>query len=499
MEDKPTADADKLIAEITTWVRRQWAKSRTRSAEVDDVNPTLDDLCNDFERLDPDKARECAKLWGQTGKRGPWLIACLQIHVENADRPPSPLSIYGLDASTVGTSNVVFEDFMVAHERWSKMDPDERPRHFLVPLIEAWLDRPKIGQLCTHANGILGTPWVTRVTALDYRQRKAQLPDLGRRAASQGHLPLLDEPGRKIPILFHVLNELDWYAQQSNYAPWPARVLVEGLMASTRNDRIGATRLEVVEQDGGTPIIGTLAEWCGYTRRQYRVRDVGRPLLRAMRTVNGIEIALPTDDRPWPNCPAFFPLQFEAREGLRWTDRVRLMQTLPRGSQVGPAVDRAILRTLAKKSKYGYFLYLGLCFGWNHVARGGRVPRLSMPEYRTDKAGNFIDHAEQVILDKRSNRPIRNPHRNRRATRTGRRIPNPQGMNLHRVWEPHDLLDAIFPFGLPDNRRKRHMDKAIKAALIIERIGGCTIVRGSTRTPANKHGFPWRIVPPGLD
>lgn len=461
----PKLSAANTAAEVMTAAAHFVHYERHTKSAPADIIPTLNDLCRHFDELAPNKIAESGTLWSQTGRAGPWVVCCMEFTATSAVDRPLSWSIYG-------RRGFFLEDMMAMHNRWLQLD--KRTRHPVVPLLEAWFNRPPEVSLDAHKRGILGAPLAKLETATDYRNRRATLSGLGQRAGGPAHLPLLDEPGqsKKVPILCHVLHELDWHALKSRAAPTSARLLVEGLMASPREARIGTPRLEIAGPDGGPLIIGALVEWLAWNRGNYRPSgaSTGRALRRAMGIVNGIEIALPTDDRPWPNCPAFYPLQFEAREGLRWTDRVRLMQTLPRGSEVGPAVDRAVLRQLGTTSKYGYFLYLALCFEWNRIAYRGKWLHLTKPERR------------QI---------------SRKPFETGRRIPNKAAMSRYGKWEPSDLLDAIFPFGLPDHRRKHWCDHAIKAVLEIERICGCEIVRSGKQSHGNPHGFPWQIVPFG--
>lgn len=141
----PKLSTANTAAEVVTAAAHFVHYERHAKSAPADVIPTIDDLCRHFAELAQNKIAESGTLWSQTGRTGPWVVCCMEFTATSAVDRPLSRSIYG-------RRGFFLEDMMAMHNRWLQLD--KRTRHPIVPLIEAWFDRPPEVQHCTRDKAI---------------------------------------------------------------------------------------------------------------------------------------------------------------------------------------------------------------------------------------------------------------------------------------------------------------------------------------------------------
>ena len=263
----------------------------------------------------------------------------------------------------------------------------------------------------------------------------------------------------------------------------------------TQNGRVSASAsiwleamldVPVTERDGHLHEtryrIGEIAgDWLGWKLEHYRAtgKYTGLQLARAIRDVR--DLWVPMNDRGG----GYFPVMVNAWSGWGLEDQLGFVVRLPRG-QVGPQVDRALLRRL-RDSGPAYRMYLSLCFQWDkHGGRNGRLVLATRPEVRRAPGGQVLD-AQGRILAGKGNRPVYSPH-DPRSIRTGAREPNPEARKRYPMYAPDDRVALAFPAQVFKDRRRR-ADARRRADLAVERLKREGIV-------VEREGHYWRIMPP---
>ena len=213
-----------------------------------------------------------------------------------------------------------------------------------------------------------------------------------------------------------------------------ARIFLEVLMGHPppeRDGRLKETAYTLKEITG---------EWLGWDSRNYRRNGstTGAALRAALARVR--DIAVPMNDRGG----FYYPVMVSAGQGWGLDDKLAFVTRLP-DSQVGPQVNRLVLRSLARHGP-AYRLYLSLCFEWDrHGGRGGKLIRPTRPEVLRAPGGQILD-AKGEIITGRGGKPVYTPH-DPRAIATGRREPNPA-----RARYPEYSADEAGSDGLPGQR-----------------------------------------------
>ena len=213
-------------------------------------------------------------------------------------------------------------------------------------------------------------------------------------------------------------------------------------------------------------------EWLGWNLRNYRAtgKNTGQALARAFRRAR--DMWVPMNSRGG----GYFPLMMSDWSGWGLGDQIGLALRLPPG-QVGPKVDRALLRGL-RDSGPAYRLYLSLCFEWDkYGGRKGKLILPTQPVVERAKGGQVLD-AHGNILTGRGRQPVYTPH-DKRAIQTGQRELNP-ARRRYPWYTPDDLVFRAFPgnvFAAKINRsemRRRGIsavNRVEKEGVVVERMG----------------------------
>ena len=230
-------------------------------------------------------------------------------------------------------------------------------------------------------------------------------------------------------------------------------------------------------------------EWLQWKLDNYRPahKYTGEALKRALRRLRDLEIPMGTHGG------FYYPLMLEAVEGWGLNHRIAFLARLPEGSNVGPSVDRNVLRILGKRSEPAFRAYLALCFEWDRYgSRNGKLILPTRPIAKRDTQGRILD-AQGRIITGADGVPVKSPY-DRRAILTGEREPNPARNRYPEYWADDLVFLAFRNLAPPGSTRRVQQMRARRAVELIEKVGGCTIERRGSNS--NNGLIPWRPMPP---
>ena len=390
------------------------------------------------------------------------------------------------------TGDTLAPAILDAHQAWHSADQAQH-EHPIIPLVEAWQARPIDIEPERRTKGILPAPFVQRhkqpcLPGMTCRPADA-LPGWVQQEPSPAYLPRLEPEQREIPALLALFDAAGGPSGGRKVAPLELRIFVEALMAIPVEGRDGHL-YRITSGDGRPFTIREIAgEWLQWKLHNYKPahKYTGQALKRALRRLRDLEI-------PMGNHGGFYyALMLEAVEGWGLNHGIAFLARLPKGSGVGPSVDRNVLRVLGKLSEPAYRAYLALCFEWNRYgSHNGRLLLPSRPIAKRDTQGRILD-AEDRIITGAGGVPVKSPY-DRRAILTGNREPNPARNRYPEYWA--DKLTQLCFRNIDRNggtKRKQHT-RARWAVELIEKVGGCTIERLGSNS--NKGLLPWRVMPP---
>ena len=332
----------------------------------------------------------------------------------------------------------------------------------LLELVKVWqAEQPAPTQPDRRRNGILPKQFATR-----HKPNQAYLPGLVPSPRLPG--PVTMPPDRVyLPGLApvdagleqHAIMQLyDGVARQNpkaGHAPTEMRLFTEAVLSYPARARaesyVGLRRLVI----GVTEIV-TL--WLQWQAKHYRPgkASTGQALLNALLRLRSLAVPLN------PKGGFYFPVTLEAvSDGrLNLGDAVSFVLSLPPGSQVGPPVDRSVLRAMGRVSGAAYRAYLALCLDWDR--RGGHHGRLI--------------------------RPHKMLH--------GKRVENPL-ITVYPAYGIDDLVQLCYPHGALDDKthRPRLRKGALQAVRSIAAASGC-VIQPLEDIDAPLRRQRWRILPP---
>ena len=225
--------------------------------------------------------------------------------------------------------------------------------------------------------------------------------------------------------------------------------------------------------------------------RHYRPtgRYTGRALQRGIDSVGAQTV-------PWGSRGGGYrPILVQGVTGWTLGDGVRIATRVPPTSDVGPMVDRHVMRRLGAESGAALRGYLWLCFDWDRYgARSGRLIRPTQPIVKRSAAGHIVDGLDRPVLGK-GGFPIKSPH-DPRAIPTGGREPNP-GRTRYPPYGADELARRFFQESkwiCDPVRRSKAQQRARREVLRIECQGGCVIERLGPQYINDS--LPWRVMPP---
>ena len=370
-----------------------------------------------------------------------------------------------------------------------------RPGHPLAPIMKAWFDSlPLTTQPERREQGIMPAPLAVRTRRRDRGSdylpgfEISPVPGLIQvEEPDMAYLPGLEPEGPPTPALILALFDAAGGESLSTNGPatTAVRIFVEGLLSvptGARDGRLHETPHTIREIAG---------VWLQWNLKNYRVSGVktGLALQKGLAQVHNMMV-------PIGNAGWYRPLMVSAGNGHSLDTEVVLASRLPPG-QVGPPVDRKLLRTLGLKAGPSYRAYLSLVFDWDtYGGHKGRLVLPTRPVVKRDRSGNVLG-ADGRVLTKRDGEPVLS-HNDRRAIRTGNREANPD-RTRYRMYGPDDVAFLVFgPWKWDAARRDPHKAgeyrrRARKAVEVLEQMGGCTVERVGTN-PRNGY-LPWRIMP----
>lgn len=463
------------VAEILEVLsKRAWHKAHNGAQCPPDRVPTEAALCDWLPTVDIPEVDEANKRLSELyGGDWQWMIL-------TATNPR------GRNVQLAARAEGAVRGIKYVHADWRTRPENKRPQHPLEPLVQAWqvATMPPVNP-ARHKPGILGASLVKRT-----ERRQEHLPDLSPpRTPGLVHthdiacLPgILDEPRRKIPALLTLFDMATGGKVMRGRADIAVAIFVEGLISVPADGQRAELRAV------GPFTIGEIAgDWLQWDRQHYRPNksETGLTLMRALHHVHNL--AVPVGKNGW-----FYPLLVRGVEGLSWHHRVIFLAQLPPGSEVGPQVNRTILRILRKLSAPAYRGYLSLCFDWDYYGgHGGKLIRPTRPVAIRNEQGYILTQGGNVVTGK-GGVPIKSPY-DKRAILTGTYEPNP-ARERYPLYDADDLVRLCYPVTVYDNlvTRRQARGRTRHAIRLIEKKGGCVIesIRGDGKS------LPWRIMPP---
>ena len=388
-----------------------------------------------------------------------------------------------LVVSAEGVARLVQFRLPALKREWEELQ-DQDVRFPLAPVVKAWQERPQLVQPERRSKGIIPATFARRndrLPLLDSPDPPAQ-PGLVESEVAQSHLPGLIPDRPPLPALLSLYDRAAPPLRRGRGAALSLRLFIESLLSlpvAARDGRLHELRFTIREVAG---------EWLGWNLKDYRPtgEQKGLALRRAVNEVRGMFVDMPQGG-------LYYPISPLAVSGLKLDDQLAMIVCLPSGSEVGPSVDRSILRKLGKVSGPAYRAYLALCCEWDRVGgHNGRLIRPTRPDVMRAPGGQVLDNQGNVVLGK-TDRPVHSSY-HPSAVRTGHSEANPARFN-YREYSADDLIGICYPVEVhsrdTDLRKYRH--RAKKAVVDIEAMGGCTIERLGTN-PRND-GMPWRVMP----
>ena len=266
-----------------------------------------------------------------------------------------------LDAGTViGVKWLV--EAMAA--RWESLEPAQRPKFPLAPLVRAWHGRPRPATLSTRTTDRIFPAKLAMAPRTDRRVGRvfSHAAHVGER---EGELVLpgfqTERAAPALPLQLYDLGLGAVHAEKSTGAPLALRIFVESILAVSRQDRRG---------DGPVVISMTLRHLLNRLYpgpRRPKPREYWPRLMKASETLDSTEARIPWYD---PDI---------GRGGLRRVvslvdiprgpgaldDLVSIVVDLPPGSENGPQVSDN-LGWWGLKHRREYRALLNLAFWWHN-------------------------------------------------------------------------------------------------------------------------------------
>ena len=386
--------------------------------------------------------------------------------------------------SAAGVARLVSFKLPDLKAQWEELEGRD-VRFPLAPVVKAWQERPQLVEPERRAKGIIPATFARRNHRLPFLSspQPPALPGYVESDVPQAHLPGLIPDRPPLPALLSLYDRAAAPLRRGRGAALSLRLFIESLLSLpviARDGRLHELRFTVREVAG---------EWLGWNLKDYRPTGAqkGLALRRAVNEVRGMFVDMPQGG-------LYYPISPLAISGLKLEDQLAMIVCLPSGSDVGPPVDRTILRQLGKVSGPAYRAYLALCCEWDRVGgHNGKLIRPTRPGVMRSSSGHVVDNQGIVLLGK-GERPVYSPY-HPNAVRTGRSEANPARFK-YREYSSDDLISICYPTEVltRDSDLRKYKLRSRKAIIDIEAMGGCTIERLGNN-PRND-GLPWRVMPP---
>ena len=353
-----------------------------------------------------------------------------------------------LDAGTViGVKWLV--EAMAA--RWESLEPAQRPKFPLAPLVRAWHGRPRPAMLSTRTTGRIIPAKLAMAPRTDRRVGRvfSHAAHVGER---EGELVLpgfqTERAAPALPLQLYDLGLGAAHSEKTTGAPLALRIFVESILAISQEDRRG---------DGPVAISIALRDLLDRLYpgpREPRPNEYWPRLMKAAEALDSMDARIPWHDPE------------TGRGGLRRVvsvgdiprgpgaldDLVRIVVDLPPGSRNGPQVSDNLGRW-GLKHRREYRALLNLAFWWHNPG--------------------------QTV------RPV-----GRRADGKGRHWQQPAAAAYYPTMSDAELVDIVFP----TSRRTRVgnlLGEARQVLKNLERAGELRVLEGKVLPPLNpppRHG-----------
>lgn len=486
---------------LTDWLNDTWQEIGGKNCP-----PTQEDLAAGLPECPETPRSEADTRLHQTMGSIPWAFGTLTVinPGEPAPDPPAPPASAEmawtwqaddgvLAASGTGPFSARVPVALV-HKIWTEARKrnSDLP-HPLAPLVKAWQDRAKPVAVNRTKKGIVPASFVRR-----HKQADLALPGPGPldnlpglvpappEARQPALLPELD-PGREQPALLALFDAAGGRSgKQRGIAPVEMRIFIEALMSVPVGARNGGLyRVESPLTGRPFTIEEIVGDWLQWKVKSYDTR-FRHNLNRALHSLRDLEVPMGKHGG-W-----YYPLLLHAVEGMGLHHRVSFLASLPKGSHVGPSVDRHVLRVLGKRSEPAYRAYLALCFDWDRYGgHNGKLILPSRPVAKRDREGYLLNANDDLITGK-GGVLVKSPY-DKRAIRTGKREPNP-ARTRYPEYYPDDLVRLCFPekaIAKAGTAARRVQQQRAKAAIdMIRQADGCTIEGRRIMPPDSVEGDP---------
>ena len=269
--------------------------------------------------------------------------------------------------SAAGVARTVRFKLLALKAQWEELEGED-VRFPLASVVKAWQERPQLVEPERRARGIIPATFARRNHRLPFlsNPQPPALPGYVESDIAQAHLPGLIPDRPPLPALLSLYDRAAAPLRRGRGAALSLRLFIESLLSlpvAARDGRLHELRFTIREVAG---------EWLGWNLKDYRPTGAqkGMALRRAVNEVRGMFVDMPQGG-------LYYPISPLAISGLKLEDQLAVIVCLPSGSDVGPPVDRTILRQLGKVSGPAYRAYLALCCEWDRM--GGHNGRLIRP------------------------------------------------------------------------------------------------------------------------
>ena len=380
------------------------------------------------------------------------------------------------------------EDIQIAFRK-AAQDGDP-PKHLIVPMVEAWQQRPRSVETDHKQLGIL--PLVLKATQLHPQDategdnRNGQLPfvstpnPLGKYHSQRAELPFLEtpNPGKLVPALPVQRCDLAGGPTRTKGpgAPYAQRLFFEAVMSVPRQDRIAHTSSKF------TVTLRDLVAWI-WPKGWERKRNLPA-LARALEDLNKMVIRWERRDWILVVCRSF-PTWETKLEDLICLE----VFNLP-GSDRGPLINRFWSRHWGLACSTAYRSYLRLAYIWDDVKvkRGGRRVFATRPKVLRDEQDRLVNAKDELILE--GGQPVKD-WSHPQAIQTGEFERNPAADHVPE-FGPDDLAELGFNDD-PNLTRRQIADRARKTRAALRKME----TAGAVVLEADRYGGVRVLEPAG--
>ena len=303
-------------------------------------------------------------------------------------------------------------------------------------------------------------------------------------ADGPGNLPLFPYAPREQAPIVKLVDRL--VGEDGNTKPGSAniasRIFLEMLVSHPTVLRDGGRHAMVYE------VRDIVGNWLGWKLESYKpsLESSGGALRRALERLNTAVIDLPKGG-------FWLPLVVWGMDEVGLNGQIFTEQLTPPGGDVGPGVNRRVIRALGNRGA-AWRAYLNLCCDWDYRAgHKGKLVAPKRPKMLRNPAGELIGRDGTVV--KKKGRPVKSNH-HPKAVLAGGDEDNPHRRKYREYETAEELVYLCYnEAAVPTGRLWEYANRAVKALEYLEQIRAVVIERMNPPGPRNKLGLPWRIMP----